>query len=116
MTDPAILDLVRLREIYEDDRDGIADVLELALETTRRQLTIISSAVDDRNAAAVQAAAHAIKGAALNVGAEETAKHAAELERDASAARWDVIPRSLAVLREGFARFEEAVLRFKREG
>src|ERR1700733_7136820 len=80
MIDRAILDLARLREIYEDDRAGILDLLNLAVQTAHVQMETIDAAIGSHNAPDVRGAAHAIKGASLNVGAPETARVAAELE------------------------------------
>jgi HPt (histidine-containing phosphotransfer) domain-containing protein len=116
MIDPAILDLARLHEIYEGDRAGIADLLDLAVQTAQTQLQAIESAVGRRNAGEIRGAAHAIKGASLNVGAVETARLSAELEAAALSEGWETIPGKVAALREGFARFADSVARFSREG
>ena len=116
MTDPVILDLERLREIYDDDREGMVELLDLTVETTKSQLDTIAAAVEARYAAAARGAAHAIKGASFNVGADETAKLAAELERLSAAAQWEAIPAAQTALREGFARLTERIARFSREG
>ncbi len=116
MTDPTILDLERLREIYEDDREGIRDLLDLAIQTTQTHLDAVSAAIESHDAPGIRYAAHAIKGASSNVGAGEMARLAAALEHAASASRWDAIPAALAALREGFARLEASIAGFNREG
>jgi len=108
--------LERLHEIYEDDREGIRDLLDLAVQMTQTHLDAISAAIEKHDAPGIRYAAHAIKGAASNVGAGETARLAAELEYAASAARWDAIPAALAALREGFARLAASIAGFNREG
>jgi HPt (histidine-containing phosphotransfer) domain-containing protein len=115
MTDSTILDLERLREIYEDDSEGIRDVLELTVEMTKTQLDAVSAAVESHDAPGVRSAAHAIKGAASNVGATETARLAAALEQAAIAAAWDAIPAAFTALCEGFARLETSIAGFNRE-
>lgn len=116
MSDPVILDLARLREIYDDDREGIVGLLDLTVQTTRAQLDTIAAALEARDAAAARGAAHAIKGASSNVGADETAQLAAELERLSAVAKWEAIPAAHTALLEGFARLEDSIARFTREG
>lgn len=116
MSDPGILDLERLREIYEDDREGIVELLNLAVETAQAQLVAIAAAFESRDAAALRGAAHAIKGASVNVGAAESGRLAAELEADAIAQRWETIPNGITALRGAVTRLEEQVAAFAREG
>jgi HPt (histidine-containing phosphotransfer) domain-containing protein len=116
MIDPAILDLARLREIYEDDREGIRDLLDLAVETAQSQLEAIDSAIGSHNATDVRGAAHAIKGASLNVGAVETARVSAELENAAANSRWETISTAAAALHDALVRLAENVSRYPREG
>lgn len=116
MIDPSVLDLARLREIYGDDQAGILDLLELVVSTVRAQLELLDTVVGSRDAAAVRSAAHAIKGAALNVGAGETSHFAAQLEATATEQRWETIPDEAASLKAAFARLEEVIATFSREG
>ena len=116
MIDRAILDLARLREIYEDDRAGILDLLNLAVQTAHVQMETIDAAIGSHNAPDVRGAAHAIKGASLNVGAPETARVAAELEVAGANSRWETIPGKAVALREALVRLAENVELYSREG
>lgn len=116
MIDPSVLDLARLREIYGDDRAGMLDLLELVVATAQTQLESLEAAVASRDAAAIRSAAHAIKGASLNVGAGEASRSAAQLEASATAQQWDKIPAETVSLKEACARLEEVIATFSREG
>lgn len=116
LIDPTILDLARLREVFEDDREGIIELLDLAVQNVRTQLDTIAGAVPAQDTAAVRAAAHAIKGALLNVGAVEAARLATELETAARSGDWGAIPPGASALEAAFARLAESVTSFAQAG
>lgn len=67
------------------DRPGIAQVLEVFLDTLPRMLDELEDTVSRGDAAAARTAAHALKGSAATLGARRVAAHAAELEAHARA-------------------------------
>lgn len=83
MPDKGILDLTRLEEAFEDDRAGIAELLEMALDTGAKHRASMEDALASGDAPALAKAAHGIKGSAGNIGALEVAALATELEQRA---------------------------------
>jgi HPt (histidine-containing phosphotransfer) domain-containing protein len=111
MGDPA-LNLGRLQDVLGDDRDSIAEILELAAGTCRSALANLR-ATSEGAPLEVARYAHAMKGAAANVGAEELAVFATELE---ISARKGTLERMSAVLQQiegAFERFEVEVKRYR---
>jgi len=83
LPDKDVLDLTRLEEAFEDDTAGIAELLDMALETGRKHRRSLVEGLAAADAAAVAKAAHGIKGSAGNIGA--TAVYALATELDARA-------------------------------
>ena len=83
LPDKRILDLTRLEEAFEDDRAGIAELLEMALDTGTKHRRSMEDALATGDAAALAKAAHGIKGSAGNIGAVHVAALATELEQRA---------------------------------
>lgn len=83
MQDNQILDLTRLEEVFEDDRAGIAELLEMALETGAKHRQALDEGLAGGDATAVARAAHGIKGSAGNIGASRVAALATELDQRA---------------------------------
>ena len=67
------------------DRAGIAQMLQVFLDTLPRMLDELQTTVSNGDAAAARSAAHALKGSAATLGARRVAAHAAELEAHARA-------------------------------
>jgi len=63
------------------DEEFLVDVLEVFLEETPRMLEATRSAVGSADAEGVERAAHALKGALLNISADSASLVALELER-----------------------------------
>jgi len=78
-----VLDLWRLEEAFENDTAGIADLLEMALETGRKHRAALEAGLAAGDANVVARAAHGIKGSAGTIGA--TAVYALAMELDARA-------------------------------
>jgi HPt (histidine-containing phosphotransfer) domain-containing protein len=83
LPDKEILDLARLEEAFEDDTSGIAELLEMALETGAKHRRTLVDGLAAEDATVVARAAHSIKGSAGNIGAGQVARLAAELEERA---------------------------------
>jgi HPt (histidine-containing phosphotransfer) domain-containing protein len=83
LPDERILDLTRLEEAFEDDTAGIAELLEMALETGSKYRRMLEDALATADAPTVARAAHGIKGSAGNIGALEVASLATELDQRA---------------------------------
>ncbi len=78
-----MLDLWRLQEAFEDDATGIADLLEMAMETGRKHRRSLEDGLAANDASVVARAAHGIKGSAGTIGAN--AVYALAMELDARA-------------------------------
>jgi HPt (histidine-containing phosphotransfer) domain-containing protein len=80
LPDNAVLDLSRLQEAFEDDVTGIADLLEMALETGRKHRRALEDGLASHDANVVARAAHGIKGSAGTIGANAVYALATELD------------------------------------
>jgi HPt (histidine-containing phosphotransfer) domain-containing protein len=83
LPDKAILDITRLEEAFEDDVDGIAELLEMALETGRKHRRALEEGLAAGDAATVARAAHGIKGSSGNIAANVVYRLATELDAHA---------------------------------
>ncbi|HEX3465599.1 MAG TPA: Hpt domain-containing protein [Candidatus Elarobacter sp.] len=89
MPDREILDLTRLEEAFEDDTAGIAELLEMALETGRKHRRALEEGLAAGDAERVARAAHGIKGSAGNIGANVVYRLATELDARARTGNLD---------------------------
>ena len=80
MADRGVLDLTRLEEAFEDDVEGIATLLEMALETGQKHRRALTDGLAAGDAAVVARAAHGIKGSAGNIGANAVYLLASDLD------------------------------------
>ncbi len=83
------IDLARALERMGGDRQLFADVVRVFLEDCPERLAAIKAAVDARNADAIRRSAHALKGAASNLSANDVFEAAKTLERLGAEARLD---------------------------
>ena len=74
------LQLARLREIFDDDRESIVELLRECVGYVRRSLGELDAALARGDATGVSRAAHSIKGSCGNVGAIACERAAAALE------------------------------------
>jgi signal transduction histidine kinase/CheY-like chemotaxis protein len=84
VTGPLTFDEDALRHRLSGDRDLMTDVIRVFLEDLPARLAAIKDAVTSRNAEALRAAAHALKGAAGNLSAGGLFEAASVLERVAA--------------------------------
>ena len=90
--------------------EALADrILARFLETTPQQIESLKRSLDSGDAPTAKRIAHAIKGAASNVGAERLRWAAFELERAAQAGDLNAAASRLAELQSQFARLKEAI-------
>jgi len=89
LPDKEILDISRLEEAFEDDVNGIADLLEMALETGKKHRRALEDGLRAGDAQAVARAAHGIKGSAGNIGANVVYRLATELDARARTGNLD---------------------------
>ena len=98
-----LLDLARLHEFREFDDEELTmtrEVIALFLADTPARLDAIGAAIEAADAQALSKAAHALKGAAGNVGAVALHRAAGTLESDAREAVPADAAQRLAVMRE----------------
>lgn len=97
-----------LRELREPGQpDPVAELIDLFLADAPNRLQALTGAVGDNDAGRIKAAAHALKGSAINLGAQRLAGCCAALESNAREGRLDdadqrlnQIKRELEQLRE----------------
>ena len=108
-----MLDLSRLQEAFEDDAAGIADLLEMALETGRKHRAALEEGLAAGDASVVARAAHGIKGSAGTIGA--TAVYALAMELDARARTGDLdgARERIDAIGDAYARVAEEVRAYR---
>ena len=89
MPDKAILDITNLEEAFGDDTTGIADLLDMAMETGRKHRRALEDGIAAGDAQVVARAAHGIKGSAGNIGANVVYRLATELDARARTGNLD---------------------------
>jgi histidine phosphotransfer protein HptB len=113
MTDKNVLDLARLKEAFEDDVVGIADLLEMALETGKKHRRAIEEGLESGDAAVVARAAHGIKGSAGNIGANVVYRLATELDASARTGSLDGARARLDAIDAAYARVADEVRAYR---
>ena len=79
------VDFERLMLLCDDDPVEAKELLQLMLDSADGQLAEMTSALDNSELLEIKRAAHALRGAAANVGAREVAALAEEIECDVEA-------------------------------
>ena len=115
MQDTPTLEISRLVEIFEDDTDGIADLLEAAMRTGATHQETLHSAIARGALDEVMKASHAIKGSSANIGGNEVAEYAGRIETAARANTWDGIAPAATELDAAYERLRAAVARYRAE-
>jgi HPt (histidine-containing phosphotransfer) domain-containing protein len=108
-----VLDLSRLEEAFEDDTAGIAELLEMALDTGVKHRHALEQGVAAGDAEMVRRAAHAIKGSSGNVGANAVMNLADELEQRARVGNLDGARERIDAIAAAYARVGEAVRAYR---
>jgi HPt (histidine-containing phosphotransfer) domain-containing protein len=99
-----------LRQLNQDgEPDLVAEVFTLFLHDAPQRLAAIEAALKARDAVALQRAAHALKGAAANVGAVRLQRLCRELEEIGRSGSADAAAGRLAPLRGAFAELQLAI-------
>ena len=78
----ATLNLVRIKAIFQDDEAGVRELLDASAEVLAEDVSLLVRAIDRGDTLAAGDAAHALKGACANIGAERLALQAEALERE----------------------------------
>jgi HPt (histidine-containing phosphotransfer) domain-containing protein len=113
LPDNEILDLSRLIEAFEDDTAGIAELLEMALETGHKHQRALAEAIAKGDVEGVRRAAHSIKGSSGNIGANAVMDLAAALEDRARAGDLSDAAARAAAIDAGYARVETEVRAYR---
>ena len=113
MPDNEILDLTRLEEAFEDDVNGIAELLEMALETGKKHRRALEEGLSTGDAQVVARAAHGIKGSAGNIGANAVYRLATELDARARTGNLDGARERADAIDAAYARVAEEVRAYR---
>jgi HPt (histidine-containing phosphotransfer) domain-containing protein len=113
LPDKTVLDLSRLEEAFEDDRAGIAELLEMALETGKKHYRLLEEGLANGDAAVVARAAHGIKGSAGNIGANAVYHLAIELDDRARAGNLDGARERIDAIEAAYARLAGQVREYR---
>ena len=113
LPDKEILDLSRLEEAFEDDVNGIAELLEMALETGKKHRRALEDGLSAGDAQVVARAAHGIKGSAGNIGANAVYRLATELDARARTGNLDGARERVDAIDAAYARVAEEVRAYR---
>ncbi len=113
MADTPTLEISRLEEIFEDDTDGIADLLDAAMQTGAGHQAALREGIASRTLDDVMRAAHAIKGSSANIGGNEVAAIAGRIEAAARAKTWNGIETDAVALDAAYDRLRAAVVGYR---
>ena len=113
MPDNDVLDLTRLEEAFEDDTAGIADLLEMAMETGRKHRRALEDGLAAGDAQVVARAAHGIKGSAGNIGANAVYRLATELDARARTGNLDGARERIDAIHAAYERVAEEVRAYR---
>jgi histidine phosphotransfer protein HptB len=108
-----VLDLSRLEEAFEDDVNGIADLLEMALETGKKHRRALADGLAANDAQIVARAAHGIKGSAGNIGANVVYRLATELDARARTGDLDGARERIAAIDDAYERVADEVRAYR---
>jgi HPt (histidine-containing phosphotransfer) domain-containing protein len=113
LPDKSVLDLWRLQEAFEDDTAGIAELLEMAMETGRKHRAALEQGLAAQDAGVVARAAHGIKGSAGTIGATTVYALAMELDQRARTGDLDGARERVDAIGAAYARVEEEVRAYR---
>jgi HPt (histidine-containing phosphotransfer) domain-containing protein len=113
LPDRAILDITRLEEAFEEDRDGIADLLEMALETGRKHRRALEEGLAAGDASIVARAAHGMKGSSGNIGANVVYRLATDLDARARTGDLDGAREAIDAIDVAYARVADEVRAYR---
>ena len=103
-------------ERVDGDRELLLEILGLFREQAGPTRDLIGSALAARDGAALERAAHSLKGSAANVSALEVQEAALCLEHAAHAGDWDAGAAAWAVLTGALPRLHAALSAFEADG
>jgi HPt (histidine-containing phosphotransfer) domain-containing protein len=95
-----------LKNLTGGDKDFEREIIDLFLKDTSLHLDRLSAAINEGNSPNVETAAHSIKGAAANMGAEKFRKLAHGLEMKGKSGSIDGILEDFDHLKSAFAEVE----------
>jgi two-component system, sensor histidine kinase and response regulator len=95
---PGVLDVTRLLERVGGDRKALAELVRIFRADSPRQVARIRAAVQASDAAALRAAAHALRGAVSNFAAPSATDAARRLQKMGDAGRLEGAPAALEQL------------------
>jgi len=102
------INLDQLRDLFGDDNEAIAEILQL-FQVSMRQVLMekMPHAFEHQDAQQMKALSHELKGAAANIGGDDIAKRCAEMEEQAEAGLWDGVAMNMAELREAYSQMDK---------
>jgi len=107
------INLARLRDVALDDEEFMIELVDLFLDDMPDQLEKLRKAVEERDADSTARAAHRIKGAAGNVGADRLSQMCGDLEQSSRAKAAADSGRTLAEIEQEWGRVQGAFVDLK---
>ena len=106
-----VFDRDEMLDRLDGDQEFLADVLEVFLDETPKMLEQMRFAVGDRDTEKIERAAHAMKGALLNIAARPAAALARQLEDCGREGGLGLIDETLLLLEAELGRLENELRR-----
>ncbi len=99
------LDLARLRETSEGDREFEAELLAIFIEDCASRIAALRQSLEAGDAETLRRDAHTIKGSARNLGTTRLDKYAEDLEHSAAAGRLEPAAGLIAQIQAEYEEF-----------
>lgn len=109
------INLDRLRDISDGDREFEGELIELFVEDQRTRLTELLDAIDRHDCTRVRELSHAVKGASANIGAETLREIALRLEQMGHDEHLDEARPALRELETGFQAIRQYLLTYHQQ-
>ncbi|MFQ5537627.1 MAG: response regulator [Gemmatimonadota bacterium] len=113
---PTVFDAAAAFFHVGEDEDLLRNMLQLFLDQIGERRAAFAQAAGERDAAALEQAAHSLKGVASTLGLEELLRVAVEVNELAAAGRVEEAVQRLPGLEEALERAAQAVTRYLRDG
>ncbi len=105
----SVLDLEELRQRLDNDEELVAEIVELFLDDTPRQIAALEDALARADGEVVRERAHTLKGTAANMGATELRETAGRMEEAARDGRLGEATELVDSIHRDFAKLRKAL-------
>jgi len=102
------INLDQLRDLFGDDNEAIAEILQLFQQSMQQVLTAkMPHALQQQDCSAMKALAHELKGAAANIGGDDIAQLCARMEEQIEIEDWQSIASNMQELHDAYGQLDK---------